>query len=46
MGGLPAQRLLERLAVCVSDDTVLRRIKTVSDQTPVAVRNLGIDDWA
>lgn len=48
IGGLPGQRLLERLAVCFSDDTVLRRIKAPSVQSPSPnpVRHLGVDDWA
>ena len=46
-GGLPAQRLLERLAIFVSDDTVLRRVKAVPvDASPSPVRNLGVDVWA
>jgi transposase len=46
-GGLPGQRLLERLAVCVSDDTILRRVKAAPvDAPPVPVRHLGVDDWA
>lgn len=45
-GGLPAQRLLERLAILVSDDTVLRRIKAVSAAGTQPIRNLGVDDWA
>ncbi|MBY0502708.1 MAG: ISL3 family transposase [Bryobacteraceae bacterium] len=48
IGGLPGQRVLERLAVCVSDDTVLRRIKAPSAQSPSPdqIRHLGVDDWA
>ena len=45
-GGLPAERLLARLAVVVSDDTVLRRVKQPRTGTTVPVRNLGVDDWA
>lgn len=45
-GGLPAQRLLERLAIYVSDDTVLRRIKAVPTDGSALIRNLGVDDWA
>ncbi len=46
-GGLPGSRLLARLAITVSDDTVLRFVKLM----PVAqeedpVRCLGLDDWA
>jgi transposase len=47
VGGLPGQRLLERLAVCVSDDTVIRRIKTRPANPAVStVHHLGVDDWA
>jgi len=47
-GGLPAQRLLERLSIATSDDTVLRRIryKPVPEVAALPVRNLGVDDWA
>src|SRR5207245_210668 len=47
-GGLPGARLLARLAILTSDDTVLRRIKVPSSATlssnPPDV--LGVDDWA
>jgi transposase len=46
-GGLPGARLLARLAISVSDDTVLRIVKllpVVSPEDPV--RCLGVDDWA
>ena len=47
-GGLPGSRLLARLAIAISDDTVLRFVKlspvTASKEDPV--RCLGIDDWA
>lgn len=45
-GGLPGERLLARLAIVVSDDTVLRRLKRPVAGPPVPVRNLGVDDWA
>ena len=45
-GGLPGQRLLERLAICVSDDTILRRIKSACTDAATPIRNLGVDDWA
>jgi transposase len=46
-GGLPGQRLLERLAIRVSDDTILRRIKAApADIATAQIRNLGVDDWA
>ncbi len=47
-GGLPGRRLLERVAIVVSDDTVLRTIKSpgVPEVTEEAVHHLGVDDWA
>jgi len=47
-GGLPGQRLLARLSIITSDDTVLRRIQEAPAQAPSAlpVRHLGVDDWA
>lgn len=47
-GGRPAQRLLIRLALPVSDDTVLRRVKQLPVEAHAlgTIRNLGVDDWA
>src|SRR4051794_25906863 len=47
-GGLPASRLLKRLAIIVSDDTVLRlvKLKSFGNADECAVRCLGVDDWA
>ena len=47
-GGLPGSRLLERLAIVVSDDTVLRFVKLLpsADSDEYPVRSLGVDDWA
>lgn len=45
-GGLPGERLLARLAIAVSDDTVLRRLKGSITEMAIPVRNLGVDDWA
>ncbi|MCR5860410.1 ISL3 family transposase [Mesorhizobium sp. J428] len=47
MGGRPAEHLMGRLGMPVSDDTILRQIKrraSVSIQD--AVRVVGIDDWS
>ena len=47
LGGLPGSRLLERLGMTASRDTVLRRVKTVSRRKNDAkIRVLGVDDWA
>ena len=46
-GGRPGQRILERLSMCTSDDTVLRRVQAEPvDEVCSPVRNLGVDDWA
>jgi transposase len=47
-GGLPGSRLLERLAIRVSDDTVLRSLKssTMRPEDTRALHHLGVDDWA
>lgn len=46
-GGRPGQRILERLSMRVSDDTVLRRTQEEpGQQACLPVRNLGVDDWA
>jgi transposase len=47
MGGLPGSRLLSRLGMPSSDDTVLRRVKAPKRGSETAkVRVLGVDDWA
>jgi transposase len=47
-GGLPGQRLLARLSIPTSDDTVLRRVRHRPPEPASAppVRHLGVDDWA
>ena len=47
-GGRPGQRLLLRLAVETSDDTVLRRVRqSPADGINAAtIHHLGVDDWA
>jgi len=48
IGGLPGSRVLERLAVKVSDDTILRATKNAEPcgEETDPIRHLGIDDWA
>jgi transposase len=48
LGGLPASRVLNRLAVDVSGDTILRSVKNLVPAPPEAttIRHLGVDDWA
>lgn len=46
-GGLPGQRLLARLSIATSDDTVLRRVREQPTEASAApIYNLGVDDWA
>jgi transposase len=47
-GGLPGQRLLVRLAIATSDDTVLRRVREQPSGAVAVtpIRHLGVDDWA
>ncbi len=47
-GGRPGQRLLLRLAVETSDDTVLRRVRQspTDGNDGATIRHLGVDDWA
>jgi hypothetical protein len=46
-GGRPGQRLLDRLCIATSDDTVLRRVRdNPSEAGARPVQNLGVDDWA
>ena len=47
-GGLPGQRLMVRLAIATSADTVLRRVREQPSGTVAAtpIRHLGVDDWA
>ena len=47
MGGRPGERLLCRLGMAVSDDTILRAVKRVEvDTGGVPLRVVGVDDWA
>ena len=48
VGGLPGSRVLERLAISVSDDTILRRVKrrVPSNNIDEPIRSVGVDDWA
>jgi transposase len=47
LGGRPGSRLLNRLGMKASRDTVLRRVKKRSaPETETQVRVLGVDDWA
>jgi hypothetical protein len=47
MGGRPGEKLLSRLGMAVSDDTILRTVKRVDvDPAAVPLRVVGVDDWA
>lgn len=48
MGGRPAENLLHRLGMPISDTTILRQLKRDKPETLQAddVRVLGIDDWS
>lgn len=47
LGGLPGERLLHRIGIRSSDDTVLRRVKARARGTSqLKVRMLSVDDWA
>jgi hypothetical protein len=47
LGGLPGERLLKRLGIKSSDDTVFRRVETRGrGASRPAVRVLSVDDWA
>jgi transposase len=47
LGGRPGSRLLARLGMKASRDTVLRRVKKRSAPEPATkIRVLGVDDWA
>jgi transposase len=47
-GGRPGQRILDRLSIVTSDDTVLRRTRQspLQEVRGLPIRNLGVDDWA
>jgi transposase len=48
LGGRPGERLLARLGLPVSDDTLLRRIKQRAKSRPpsASIPVVGVDDWA
>ncbi|PBB51929.1 ISL3 family transposase [Mesorhizobium loti] len=47
-GGRPGERLMQRLGMPVSDDTILRQLKrdAASAQRNSDIRVVGIDDWS
>ncbi len=48
VGGRPGERLLKRIGMPISDDTILRCLKrqTRARRAETSVRVLGLDDWA
>jgi transposase len=47
LGGLPGQRLMSRLNMPTSDDTILRRLKHLAREPGTSeVRVIGVDEWA
>jgi len=48
VGGRPGERLLTRIGMPISDDTILRCLKqrARAHRTHASVRVLGVDDWA
>ncbi len=45
-GGRAGERLLGRLGLPVSDDTIVRRLKKRARPVAVAARVVGVDEWA
>jgi transposase len=46
LGGEAGARLLTKMAMPTSADTVLRLVRGTSEETPPTPRVLGVDDWA
>src|ERR1700680_4583574 len=48
LGGRPGQRLMGRLGMLLSADTLIRRVKGAArwSALPQVIRVLGVDDWA
>lgn len=45
-GGRPAERLLHRLGIRISDDTVIRQMLQASRDNAPPLRIIGVDDWS
>lgn len=45
-GGSPAERILRRLGIQVSDDTILRQLLRGARESGRSARVIGIDDWS
>jgi len=46
LGGRAGERLMGRLGLRVSDDTIVRRLKTRARPAVVDARVVGVDEWA
>jgi len=46
LGGRPGERLITRLGLPVSDDTILRRLKKSARPARHAAEIVGLDEWA
>jgi len=48
VGGRPGERLLKRIGMPTSDDTILRHLKrrAKANRTGTSIRVVGLDDWA
>jgi transposase len=46
VGGRPSERLLKRIGMPTSDDTILRHLKRRAKRPETSVRVVGVDDWA
>jgi transposase len=47
LGGLPGERLMDRLNLATSDDTILRRLKHLGREPVTStVQVIGVDEWA
>jgi hypothetical protein len=46
LGGRPGERLIARLGLPVSDDTILRRLKKSSKPSNNGAEVVGLDEWA
>jgi transposase len=46
LGGRPGERLISRIGLPVSDDTILRRLKTRARAAITGAQVVGIDEWA
>ncbi|EKD60387.1 MAG: IS204/IS1001/IS1096/IS1165 transposase [uncultured bacterium] len=45
-GGTPAERILRRLGIQVSDDTILQQLLRSTETGARSARVIGIDDWS